>query len=234
MKKLISLALVLVMMLAVACVSFAAQESPEPDNYYSVEVGQEGQGTASADKIKVNPDGTVTLTATENGGYFTKWIITGDYLPVEGDEYSPVFTIKPAKNVTAIASFSVEKDFLTISQGEVIGDGTITIDPTKIAKGTDGTVTLTAVDGKDTFARWILACEYEIVEGSLTSRTLVIKPLTDVHVTAEFTANGEPATEPAKTDSNTSPKTGDPTFMIITMIMLAMALGTVAVKKIKE
>ena len=236
MKKLISIALVLIMVFAVSAISFGAAPSPDADKYYTINVDSEGNGTGHVDRNKIKIDSTgeyFTLTADpdKDGGYFTKWILDGDYEIISGDLYSPVLVIRPKSDLKATASYSVDAENLTMFVSTK-GDGTATATPNTVKKGSDATVTLTAVDGKDTFYQWVLNCEYEIVSGSLTSRTLVIKPKTDVHVVAMFGQNTQPTEK--KTDSNTSPKTGDASMMIIAMIMLAMGLGVFAVKKIKE
>ena len=241
MKKVISIALVALMIFAVATASFYAAESPKPEGKYKITVSTEGSGTATSSTISVAEGGTFTLTATEGDGYFTKWIMTGKYTVVSGDEYSPEFTIKPTTDITAIASFSVEKDYLTIIVDNS-GDGSVSANPTKVKKGSGDTVTLTATEKNAPFTGWNLACEYEIVEGSLTSKTLVIKPLTDVHVTAYFgkavpsdsdkgTSDG---TNSGKNSGSTSPATGDFSVMMIALVLMAMGLGVFAVKKIKE
>lgn len=232
MKKVISIALVAMMIFALATASFYAEISPIPEGKYKITVSTEGSGTATSSTISVAEDGTVTLTATEGDGYFTKWIMTGSYTKVSGDEYSPEFTIKPTSDITAIASFSVEKDYLTIFVDNS-GDGSVSANPTKVKKGSGDTVTLTATEKDAPFTGWALACEYEIVEGSLTSKTLVIKPLTDVHATAYF-GKDVPANNSGTNGGSTSPQTGDYTVAMIALILMAMGLGAFAVKKIKE
>lgn len=239
MKKFVSIALVLVMMLALT-ISAAADASPTASAYYNIVAKAEGKGTASTDKNMVDTKATgedsyVTLTAVEKGGFFTKWIMDGSYNKITGDEYSDVFVIQPTSDVVATAHFSEEEDWLNVTTS-VIGDGTASADPVKVKKGSGDTVTLTAVDGKDTFVDWTLECEYEIVSGDMKSRTLVIRPLTDVHAIAKFVGEGAteavtPTTKP--NESGTSPKTGDPTMMIIALVMLALGLGVFTVKKIK-
>ena len=234
MKKIISIALVMLMVFALSTVTFSALGSPEPTTKYNISVGTEGDGTAAADKKGVVEGDTVTLSATEGDGYFTKWIIKGSYKSVTGDEYSATFTIMPTSDIDAVASFSVEKDYLTVFV-DVAGDGSVTADPNpaKIKKGSGDTVTLTANEKNASFTGWSLACEYEIVEGSLTSKTLVIKPLTDVHVTAYF-GQEVPANNSGTNKGGTSPATGDYSVMIMALVLMAMGLGVFAVKKIKE
>ena len=266
MKKVISVALALLLVFALTA-SFAAKDSPEGKEYYNITVSWEPEdgslGTAETDKNKVAKDATgddaiVTLTALEDGdGYFTLWIIEGDYEIVEGDESSTVLKIRPKSDIHAIASYSVDEDFLTIFV-TTRGDGTASADPTKVQKGSNNTVTLTAVDGLDTFVIWELNCKYDIVSGSLTDRTLVIRPYTDIHAVAVFESSGTvstPDSEPTESTSSnpgstpepspgepsgpsngsgTSPKTGDPLFIVIGLAVLALGAGTLAVKKIKE
>lgn len=232
MKKVISIALVALMIFALATASCYAAASPTPEGKYKITVSTEGSGTATSSTATVAEDGTVTLTATEGDGYFTKWIMTGSYTIISGDEYSPEFTIKPTSDITAIASFSVEKDYLTIFVDNA-GDGSVSANPTKVKKGSGDTVTLTATEKDAPFTGWSLACEYEIVEGSLTSKTLVIKPLTDVHATAYF-GQAVPSNTSGTNSGSTSPQTGDYTVAMIALILMAMGLGVFAVKKIKE
>lgn len=232
MKKLISVALVLMMVVALATASFSAAGSPTPTEKAKITVSAEGNGTASADKssVVIGEDGIVTVSAVEAGGYFTKWIIEGQIEPVEGDEYTATFTFKPLGDVTAIASFSVDPEYLTIS-GNATGDGSWTATPNKVLKGSGETVTLTATEANDPFVKWVLECQYDVVSGSLTEKTLVIRPYTDINVTAVF-GSDTPSENPD--DDNTSPKTGDNTVTFIAIVLMAMALGMFAVKKIKE
>lgn len=235
MKKFISVALVLMLVVALATATFSALPSPAPGQQYSVSTSVEGNGSASSDKSSVavsDPDGNVTLTAVDNGGFFTKWIMDGHYEEVSGTEYDPIFVIKPLSDVKAIASFSIEKDYLTIINNTE-GEGTMTADPQKVLKGSGDTVTLTAIEGAEPFTKWELACQYDIISGSLTEKTLVIKPYTDVYATAYFGSSVTPTPTPDD-GGNTSPKTGDNTVMVVAIVLMAMALGLFAVKKIKE
>lgn len=239
MKRIISLALVLLMVFTVSAVSFSALDSPKGKDYYNIETESKGGGEADSDKSKVNKestgdDGDVTLTATENSGYFTRWDITGKYDIISGDLTSPILVIRPHSDIDAVAYFRVDKDNYTINV-DVIGDGKANAEPVKVGINSDGTVTLTATDGNDKFATWILDGLYEIVEGSLTSRTLVIKPLSDVDAVAKFTSDGkDDGSGTGTTDKSTSPKTGDPTPYAVALIVLAAFGAMFAVKKIKE
>ncbi len=240
MKRLVSIALVVMMVLAMT-VSVSALSSPGPKDYYKIEVGSEGKGhaTKSIDKIEIGTDGTVTFNAFEDGGFFTKWVIDGKYDVVSGDEYADQFVIMPKSDILAIAHFSEEKDYLNVYAKAVPEEyGDATADPGRIKKNTDGTSTLTAVEENGgVFQEWVITGEYDIVSGDLKSKVLVIRPYTDVYATAYFTKPGETPTEPAKPDDkggNTSPKTGYPLVLVFGMMGLAMIGGIVAYKKIKE
>ena len=241
MKKIISVALVLVMLFAVT-VSVSALTSPQADeDIYSIIVDSEGNGSGTTNKNKVDitdpdEDGIITLTADPDGDYFTLWIIDGDYDIVEGSVNDPVMKIKPKSDIHATASFRHDKDYLTIIV-KTIGDGTASTSTEKVPLDQAGiaSVTLTAVDGKDTFVDWTLECKYDVVEGDSKTRVLVIKPYTDIIATAKFV--GSPGTDvvPGNKDTNkTSPKTGDPLFVVIGLFVLAIGSAAFAVKKIKE
>ena len=241
MKRIVSIALVVMMVLAMT-VSVSALSSPGPKEYYKITVGSEGKGHATSDKDKVQAgtDGTVTFLAFEDGGFFTKWIIDGKYDIVSGGEYDDQLIIKPLSDINAIASFSEAKDYLNVYAKAVPEEyGDATADPGRIKKNTDGTSTLTAVEENGgVFQEWVLECEYDIVSGDLKSKVLVIRPYTDVYATAYFTKPGETPTEPPKPDDkggdNTSPKTGYPMVLVFGLMGLAMIGGIVAYKKIKE
>ena len=103
MKRIISVALVVMMILAMT-VSVSALASPGQKDYYKIEVGSEGKGhaTKSTDKVQIGTDGTVTFNAYEDGGFFTKWIVDGKYDVISGGEYEDVFVIKPQSDILAI------------------------------------------------------------------------------------------------------------------------------------
>gem|GEM_PF-1991811 len=239
MKRFISIALVLMMVVALTVTAASAKESPIPKDYYRIEVGSEGKGTAtkSTDRIKMGSDDNVTFNAYEAGGFFTKWIVDGKYDVISGGEYDPVFVIRPRSDVKAVAHFSVEKDYLNVyAKAEPEDLGNATAEPGRIKKGSNGTSTLTATEENGgVFQHWTLECEYDIVSGDLNSKVLVIRPYTDVYATAYFAKEGEtvaPET-PKKDDTSTSPKTGYPLFIVFGLMGLALCAGVVATKKIK-
>ena len=106
------------------------------------------------------------------------------------------------------------------------------------SEGDDSTVTLTAEKKNNgEFTGWTIDGKYEIVSGSLTSETLVIRPLSDIKAVAKFTKPGTPDSSSSKQSGNedkTSPKTGDPLWIVLGLAVLALGAGALAVKKIKE
>ena len=243
MKRIISAALVIMMILAMT-VSASALVSPGQKDYYKIEVGSEGKGSAtkSTDKIEIGTDDQVTFNAYEAGGFFTKWIIDGKYSVISGGEYETVLVIKPESDINAVASFSAEKDYLNVyAKAEPAEYGDATAEPGRIKKGSDGTSTLTATEKNgSTFQEWVLECDYDIVSGDLKSKVLVIRPKTDVYAMAYFTKPGDEPTEPTKpddgkkSDGGSSPKTGYPLFFVFGAMGLALIAGVVATKKIKD
>lgn len=248
MKRIISVALALIMVFALT-VAVSAKDSPSAKEYYMIKTATELEdgslGTATADKNQVDksaegPDSQVTLTASQSSGFFTLWIIDGDYDIVSGSLESSVITIVPKSDIKATASFSVEEDYLNMTV-KTVGDGKASVDIPRVKKGSGDTVTFLAEDLSETFTEWVLECKYDIVEGSLTDRKLVIRPYTDVHATAYFVGKGTtPDSSSSKSSSSgpdnngTAPKTGDPLFIVIGLAVLALGAGALAVKKIKD
>lgn len=111
MKKIFSVALVLVMLFALT-VSAAALSSPTGRSFYKIDVDHTGSGTAYSDKTKidVNSDGVVTLTAEDGDDPFDHWNIDGDYEIREGDLSSPVLRIIPLSDIHATAVFGNGSD----------------------------------------------------------------------------------------------------------------------------
>lgn len=114
------------------------------------------------------------------------------------------------------------------------------------------TVTLIAntkndIDDSFIFIRWSITGEYEIVSGSLTSPTLVIKPLSDVKITQVVEKYEETGKDPDKkpdkpnkkpqgdkNDDETSPPTSDSIVYILSGIFLASLMATVVFKKLAK
>ena len=106
MKKIIAISLVVIMMLSLSVSALAVDLNGSPDKpgtEHKVETYSTDGGTATH---TVNPDGTVTITATtEDGHTFTKWIIEGDYEIVSGSLTDKVIVIIPKSDIIATAYF---------------------------------------------------------------------------------------------------------------------------------
>ena len=144
--------------------------------------------------------------------------------------------------VVTAKSSPVAKDFYDISVSYNPADGSLGTasgdkDKVNISDPDDnGNVTLTAVKkGDGSFEKWVIDGDYDIISGSLTDSVIVIKPKTDIKATAKF-AGATPDQKPTEkpNDSKTSPKTGDPLWIILGLAVLALGAGAIAVKKIKE
>ena len=233
MKRFASIILVIAMLFTLA-VSVAAEESPTPVDYYKINTDTEGSGsvTISTNKVEKDTDGTVTLTATNDEGFFTYWIIDGNYRIVDGSLTDSVITIVPESDIDAVGSFSVDKDYLTMTVECVPADlGKGEVDIPKVKKGTDTVVTFTATETGGDFIEWKFDCAYALVSGSLTSEVVKIIPYTDVHGTAYFKAAPTPGKQD---DGKTSPKTGDPLMYLIPLMALALGAAVVAAKKLRK
>ena len=108
MKKVLSVLMAVLMLSAIFAVAVAAEDnpSPEPQNYYKVEITVDGNGTANGDPTTGEEGGTSKLVANPDpGSKFIGWVIEGDYEIVEGSLTSPVLVIKPKGTVKVIAKF---------------------------------------------------------------------------------------------------------------------------------
>jgi len=115
--------------------------------------------------------------------------------------------------------------------------------PVEYVVGSDGTVTLIAStnDGFK-FSHWeFITGEFDIIEGSLTSSTIVILPKGDSNIRAQatFVEEGADVTEPQSKpqvkpdDDDKSPTTGDvtPVFFAMGAVMVMLGVAVVALKK---
>ena len=116
--------------------------------------------------------------------------------------------------------------------------------PFEYEVNSDGTVKLVAssMDGFK-FTHWeFITGDFDIIEGTLTSPVLVIKPTGDANVRAEAHFVKEdasvPATEPDSKppvkpdDGDKSPTTGDSTpVVVVSAVLLMAAVATVVLKK---
>lgn len=109
----------------------------------------------------------------------------------------------------------------------------------------DGTITFTvSAEDEATFTKWVLEGDYEIVSGSLTSKTITIRPKADnVKVNTVFngeettTAAADTTTAATSGDSNgsaTSPETGAPVAAVAVVLATAMGAAFVAKKQLSK
>ena len=117
--------------------------------------------------------------------------------------------------------------------------------PVEYIVGSDGTVTLiaTANDGFK-FSHWeFVTGEFEIIEGSLTTSTIVILPKGDTNIRAYANFadadSTDPVTEPESKpvyttpDDDKSPTTGDitPVFFAAGAVVMMLGVAVIALKK---
>ncbi len=106
------------------------------------------------------------------------------------------------------------------------------------------TITLTAKtkdnNNKYIFLRWSIEGEYEIISGSLTSPTLVIKPLGDIVIKQIVENHKDSVKDPdkkpqgGKNDSETSPPTNDNLLFILGGMLLTSLLATAVFGKLAK
>lgn len=117
------------------------------------------------------------------------------------------------------------------------GDGSATSDKNRVeVENVDDIVTLRAVSEGGTFINWVIDGDYDPITGDVNSDTFVIRAKSDITATAVFEGGATEVVKPtsAPNTGNTSPKTGDPTFLVIALMLAALGMGAFAVKKIKE
>lgn len=89
------------------------------------------------------------------------------------------------------------------------------------------------------FIKWKIVGDYEIISGTLTSKSLVIKPLSDVKVTQLFDIEGLEEEKPDKQEgesnkSDTSPETANRSMLgLIAGAFVVSAITLGATKKIR-
>ena len=207
--------------------------TPAAEYWYAYADVKEGDGTATVDPSKVaqNTDGTFTFVATPADGYeFVGWEINDGevYEIISGSLTDPTMVIKPGSNIHAHAIFkptTPAAEYWYASADVKEGDGTATVDPAKVVKGSDGTFTFiaTPADGYE-FVGWVIddGNVYEIISGSLSDATLVVKPGSNINAHAVFKPKStEPVTEPPTQAPTTpeQPKTGDNTNTVLWLII---------------
>ncbi len=105
----------------------------------------------------------------------------------------------------------------------VNGNGTATADPTSVEEGNTTKLVANPDAGSD-FIGWTIEGDYEIVEGSLTSTVLVIRPKGDVKATANFKP-----TDTNKDNGQKSPTTGYNTQAVIAAMAVVLTVSAAVV-----
>lgn len=110
MKKIIAAALVIVMMMSLSAVAFAADSfiSPSGDDFYNVtvKVKDDKGGTASSSAVTVKKGDTVEIKAKpDSGNTFGGWTFTGEFEWVSGDANSETIVVRPLSDIVFIAEF---------------------------------------------------------------------------------------------------------------------------------
>lgn len=128
----------------------------------------------------------------------------------------------------------------TTSTTVKIPGGAITATTGVVEDGKEVTFTVTEDEG-NAFVSFVITGNYTIVSGSLTDKTITIKPTSDVKVDATFAQNEETTTVEEETeeeettvkpdDSGTSPQTGLP---VAGVLVTLLASGAVAVASKKR
>lgn len=231
MKKLLSVVMALVLVLAIPFAASAVQ-SPTGTVKYSVIVLTSDKDAGSASK-NVSDDGSVTLTAAPNSAHkFTGWEISGKYTLKSGSLNDATIVIAPTSDIVAVATFNSIYKIITganqvinsgstsvkfrgngtynsfVSAGKVVKVNGVAISADKFTVNSDGTIEL----------------KPEYVK-TLPVGTHVISVIyTDGAATTLFTVNADGTTTTTTESKNTSPKTGDvatPVLMIVCLISLA-------------
>lgn len=116
-------------------------------------------------------------------------------------------------------------------------------EPIEYVIGSDGTVTLVASSMEGfKFSHWsFISGEFDIIEGSLTTSTIVILPKGDANIRAyaNFVEEDAEVTEPDSQpvvkpdDSTQSPTTGQPVvaYAVVSAVVLMLGFAVVALKK---
>ena len=177
------------------------ETQPQVDYWFAVADVKSGDGIATVDPAKVvqGSEDTFTLVATPGEGYeFVGWEFDdGDvYDIISGSASSTTLVVKPGSDIHAHAVFKPiptqpPVQFWSAFADVKSGQGTADVSPAKVVQGSEDTFTFTATpaDGYE-FVGWEFddGDVYDIVSGSASSTTLVVKPGSDIHAHAVFKA----------------------------------------------
>ena len=112
---------------------------------YAVTVLTDGNGTASASGTSAAADDTVTLTATpDSGSHFERWEVVSGGVTIENNTF-----IMPSQPVTVRAVFDRNSSGPTryAVTAPDVENGTVRVSPSRAARGTTVTITVTADEG---------------------------------------------------------------------------------------
>ena len=244
MKKTFAIMLSLVMMLALSVSAFALN-SPIGTKEYKVDCYLVDiiDGTTSELRTGTVTEGEETHLTVDSKyvNSFVKWDIDGEYEIVSGSLTSTDLVIRPSSDIKANLNIDPSLEGGFVIKNYVVSD----IDGTNVYQWyeivPEGDVIRLIVDDKYTnsFIKWQIDGEYEIVSGSLTSKELVIRPLGNIDAYAYVNEKSEdtdkPVTPGKKDDSPKSPDTSAaPVAGIVAVIALAGCTALVAKKRISK
>lgn len=223
MKKIIALALVVLMIGALGVAVFADEVvSPGPKKEDPIVIIDDDDAGDVEITYDEETDTYKVVIHVDEDHKFIKWEIDGDITIIEGSEEDIEIIFKKKGDGEVVIRAITEPISgikVTVEEGTKGGTATVT-------KNADGTYTLKAsTENGYKFTKWALTGEYTVVSGSLTSETLVIKPTSSVHGIAYW--NGE------STD-NKSPKMGYGIVAMTAVVLVSVAGAAFAFKKFEN
>ena len=208
MKKIIALALSIILVLSFTAVAAAASPTDDIAEYYSIKttIVNKCEAFASTDKVKIGSGDTVTFTAEE--GDFMFWEFLGDYEVIEGEVdadgkfYDNIVTLKPLSDIKAYAHGVLDESregglpvayYRAWAEAYPTDSGIAKAEPDKVKHGSDEYFVFTAEDTDGySFVKWEITGEFDLVSGTFdengyfTDKVVVVKPRSDVEGIASF------------------------------------------------
>lgn len=138
----------------------------------------------------------------------------------------------PLKDSIILDGSTVDKD--NHDKNTVTG-GKVTIDILEDGEGYQKIEFTAKPDGSNTFYKWDITGDYDIVEGSLDSDTIILMVYGDLEMNAIFKdADGNVVTKGDKDNSTTSPTTGVATGLLILTMLGSGAVAVTSRKKFED
>lgn len=141
-----------------------------------------------------------------------------------------VFSVVILATFMAVPAFAAESP-----EGELV----FKVDVESFSSGTSSkgnyvvegdTIRLTISEDSDyDFTGWVIEGKYEIVSGSLDSKELVIRPLSDVSIVESYDV--ETAPDGDKNDSDKAPQTGNTALVLLSVITAGAFVAMVSTRK---